>query len=42
MCTQFRAKSKPNSQVYIVNFFAAGRVVIKAKDFRKELSEIQN
>ena len=39
--TQFRAKSKSNSQIYIVNFFSSGRVVINAKDFRKELLEIQ-
>ena len=40
LCTQFRAKSKSNSQIYIVNFFSSGRVVINAKDFRKELLEI--
>ena len=27
-------------QIYIVNFFSSGRVVINAKDFRKELLEI--
>ena len=40
LCTQFRAKSKYNPQIYIVNFFSSGRVVISAKDFRKELLEI--
>ena len=40
LCTQFRAKRKPNSQVYIVNFFSSGKVVINAKDFRKKLLEI--
>ena len=40
LCTQFRAKSKSNLQIYIVNFFSSGRVVINAKDFRKELLEI--
>ena len=40
LCTQFRAKRKPNSQVYIVNFFCSGKVVINAKDFRKKLLEI--
>ena len=40
LCTQFRAKSKSNSQNYIVNFFSSGRVVINVKDFRKKLLEI--
>ena len=40
LCTQFRAKRKHNSQVYIVNFFSSGKVVINAKDFRKKLLEI--
>ena len=40
LCTQFRAKSKSNSQIYMVNFFSSGRVVINAKGFRKELLEI--
>ena len=40
LCTQFRAKSKSNSQIYVVNFISSGRVVINAKDFRKELLEI--
>ena len=35
-----RAKSKSNSQIYIVNFFTSGRVVINAKDFRIELRQI--
>ena len=40
LCTQFKAKSKSNLQIYIVNFFSSGRVVVNAKDFRKELLEI--
>ena len=40
LSTQFRAKSKSNSQIYIVNLFSSGSVVINAKDFRKELLEI--
>ena len=31
LCTQFRAKSKSNSQIYIVNFSCSGRVAINAK-----------
>ena len=38
--TQFRAKRKSNSQMYIVNFFSSERIVINAKDFRKKLLEI--
>ena len=38
--TQFRRKIKSNSQIFIVNFFSSGRVVINTKDFRKELLEI--
>ena len=38
--TQFRAESKSNSEIYMVNFFSSGRVTINAKDFRKELLEI--
>ena len=41
LCTQFRAKCKSNSQIYIVNLFSSRRVVINVKDFRKELLEIQ-
>ena len=40
MCTQFRSKSKSSLQIYIVNFSSSERVVINAKDFRKELLEI--
>ena len=40
LCTQFRAKSESNSQMYIVNFFGSEKFVINAKDFRKELLEI--
>ena len=40
LSTQFRAKSKSNLQIYIVNLLSSGRVVINAKDFRKELLEI--
>ena len=38
--TQFKAKRKSNSQMYIVNFFSSERIVINAKDFRKKLLEI--
>ena len=38
--TQFRAKRKSNSQMYIVNFFSSERIVINAKDFRKKLLEV--
>ena len=34
LCTQFRAKSKSNSQIDIVNFFASRKAVINAKVFR--------
>ena len=40
LCTQFRAKSKSNTQICIVNFFTSVRVVIKAKYFRRELLQI--
>ena len=40
LCTQFKAKSKSNWQIYIVNFFSSGSVAINSKDFRKELLEI--
>ena len=40
MCTQFRSKSKSSLQIYVVNFSSSERVVINAKDFRKELLEI--
>ena len=40
MGTQLWAKSKSNSQIYIVSFFLSGRVVINAKDFRKKLLKI--
>ena len=36
--SQFRPRSKANSQIYMVNSW--GRVVINATDFRKELLEI--
>ena len=38
MCTEFKAKSKSNLKIYIVN---SERVVINASDFRKELQEIR-
>lgn len=33
-------KSKSNPEIYILNFLTPGRVVINAKDFRKELLQI--
>ena len=41
LCTQFGTKSKSNLQIYIVNFFSSGRVVINARCFRKELPEMR-
>lgn len=37
---QFMGKSKSNPEIYILNFLTPGRVVINAKDFRKELLQI--
>ena len=33
-------KSKSNPEIYILDFLTPGRVVINAKDFRKELLQI--
>lgn len=37
---QFMGKSKSNPEIYILDFLTPGRVVINAKDFRKELLQI--